>query len=338
MKTVKIPYKPRDYQREVHDCSAQFRVVVWHRRCGKTICAINELIRYALTHPKTVNWYVAPTYRQAKMIVWEDPDMLSKYLPDNLVVKKNASELTVKLVNGSVIAIKGADNPDSLRGANPQFLVLDEYGDMKKDVWDAIFRPILTENKGKAIFIGTPKGKNHFHRVFRNGVENIKNWDSFYLSASTSKVFTDEELSEVRAESTEHLFKQEYECYWHDSEGTVFRRIRENATSAVADADSSHLYYVGVDLGRHQDWTVISVIDRTTHQQVYFDRFNQIDWGLQKAKIEAVARRFNNAQIIIDRTGVGDPIEEELTRAGLSVEGFGYSNTSKKHLIEILYQ
>lgn len=272
----------------------------------------------------------------AKGIVWRDPDMLFRFLPKEIIKDKNETELIVRLINGSMIELKGADTPDSLRGANPRGVILDEYGDMKTDVWDAVIRPVLEANNGWAIFIGTPKGKNHFYKLFRNGKDGIADWESFYLSAHDSTIFTTDQLSKIRSETLEHLYLQEYECHWHEDAGTVFRRIKENATSTRKEPERGHLYYIGVDLGRLMDWTVISVVDRNTHEQVYLDRFNEIEWKLQEARIEAITRRYNNGRIILDRSSVGDPIEEALVRKGLSVEGFTYTSQTKKDLIEKL--
>lgn len=122
----------------------------------------------------------------------------------------------------------------------------------------------------------------------------------------------------------------------YSDDGQVFRRIKENATASEQEPLSDHTYSIGVDLARLRDWTVISVIDEQTHKQVYIDRFNQVDWNLQESRIEACARRFNNAAIRIDATGLGDAIVQSLERRGLSVKPYTLTNQSKKDLIDNL--
>jgi hypothetical protein len=131
----------------------------------------------------------------------------------------------------------------------------------------------------------------------------------------------------------QHIWEGEYDL---SVEKRVLRRIKENATAIQREVVDGENYVVGVDLARHVDWTVLIVFDEATHKMVYFDRFNQIDWSLQKARIEAVARRYNNALVRIDATGVGDAISNDLERTGLRVKPFVLTNENKKNLIDNL--
>ena len=124
------------------------------RRFGKTVLAINELIRFAIQYPNRRSWYVGPTYRQAKQNVWDDPKSgIFSFLPKELISKVMQTELTIKLVNGHLIEFKGTDNKEKLRGVGLVFVVLDEFGQMREDVWDTIIRPMLADERGKALFI-----------------------------------------------------------------------------------------------------------------------------------------------------------------------------------------
>src|SRR3990172_1691017 len=151
MQTVNLPYQfdpaTRPYQLDVLRNPARFKSLIIHRKAGKTALALNELIRQSQLAPGKVFWYVAPFYRQAKEIIWRDPDMLAKYLPDEIVARKNESELAVYFKNGSVLALKGADKPDSLRGPNPRFTVLDEFPTMHPTAWDENINPTVFSNQ-----------------------------------------------------------------------------------------------------------------------------------------------------------------------------------------------
>lgn len=328
-----IDYVPHDYQLQVHNNPARFRLVVAHRRFGKTTLAVNEIIKGALSK-KGRYFYVAPYRNQAKMIAW---GIFSEFIPQELIKKKNDTELIIELVNGSEIALKGTDqDPDRLRGAGLHGVVLDEYGDMKQDVWPAVIRPMLSDTKGWAIFIGTPKGRNHFHALYSRGEDEGEDIQSFLFPASRTGLIDDQELASAKKDLPERLYVQEYECEWLEGQGSVFRKIDQCIRGEFEEPQPNRMYVMGVDLARLQDFTVLIVMDRHTHHVVAYDRFNDVDWGFQKAKIEALARKYNTAQIKVDATGVGDPIEEDLRKAGLNVEGIRYTSDVKKNLIENL--
>src|SRR3990167_5034958 len=139
---ITIPYHfdppKRPWQLKVLQESSRFKILVMPRKSGKTALAINKLLIEAFKKPGKTFWFVAPTYRQAKEIVWKDPEMLKTFLPEELIEKKNELDLSIYLKNGSVLSVKGADEPDALRGPNPAMVVLDEFALMKPEVWTEI--------------------------------------------------------------------------------------------------------------------------------------------------------------------------------------------------------
>lgn len=343
----------RPYQGQIFFDKRRNKVLVIHRRAGKTSLALNKLL-YDATLPENygkVYYYVCPTQRQAKDIVWKAPDMLQKYLPDYVVEKRNEVELTIYLkkgivkgvkggkdlpCGGSQIYIKGADDPDSLRGTNPYGVVLDEYAQMRPEVYNEIFRPVLAANGGWIWFMGTPKGKDDFYAKYNYAKEHPKQWQSYLLKASQSNVIPAENLAEAKNEMHEKAFSQEFECEFLEGTGIIFRRIGENVYGQFEEPSQSKQYKMGVDLARLHDYTVLTVIDRHTHNVVYFDRFKEIDWQFQKARIEALARRYNNCPITIDATGIGDAISGDLRRLGLQIQDIRFTSQTKKDLIENL--
>lgn len=314
-------------------------MIVWHRKAHKTTLAVNELIRWAATVPGTY-WYVAPYYNQAKKIVWQDPEMLPKYCPPEIWKNRNNSELYVPFPNGSILYVMGADKPDSLRGPNPRGVVLDEYGDIKLDVWSAIIQPIMTANpKAWTWFVGTPKGQNDFWVKYNYALQGNSNWYATLLKASTSGIIQQEGLEEAKRTTTQAFYQQEYECEFLENAGSFFRRVKENLWDGNLQPEYGHSYKLGVDLAKYQDWTVITPFDLSTFRVGLQDRFNQVDWNLQKARIEAAAHRFGGAIITVDSTGVGDPIAEDLRNKGLPLnpeEGFKFTENSRRQLLDHL--
>lgn len=294
---------------------------------------VNDIISKALMN-KGVYYYIMPTYRQVKQVIWDD--LLDKHLPKEVYSKKNESELTIHFVNGSILRFVGSEDIDKHRGINPIYTVFDECQEIKEEMWTTIIQPVIRENKGRVSFIGTPKGKNWFYYLLQSAKTNPK-WYWDVKSVYDTKGISEDELEEAKTTTLQHIFNQEYLCEFQDDGSGVFRRVRNNIFGDLSlFPDPRKKYIMGVDLARHVDWTVLIVVDRHTHQVVHFDRFNQIDWALQKARIEATARRWNMCPIRIDSTGIGDPICEDLERMGLIIEPYKFTNESKKALIENL--
>lgn len=313
----------------------RFKTLIWHRRARKTTTAIIELVKQSQMRVGPY-WHIFPTYGEAKNAIWRDPNMLFGIIPPELIVKKNESELVVYFKNGSYIQLIGADNPDRLRGAGPMGVVLDEYDTMKDDVWP-IIEPILRANGGWAWFIGTPKGKQKLFRSYNLGQSNNSEWFSSLLRADKSGVISPEQLAESRATSiNEAFFNQEWLCEFIEGVGSVFRNVRECMVSEEEEPKDGHFYVIGLDLAKVTDYTSISIFDRANNKQVHREKFNTLEWPFQKAKIKAIAEKYNNALVVIDATGIGDPIADDLLRSGVAVEPFKISEQSKKELIEKL--
>lgn len=330
--TIPHNYSPRGYQLDFLRSKARFKGAVWHRRSGKSKTALNEqVIRTQLK--KGVYYYVLPTYKQAKQVVWDT--MVKEHVPDAIVSKRNESELAIHYRNGSIQRFVGCEDPDSHRGINPIDVVFDEYSEMSEEMWTAIIQPVLRENHGTATFIFTPKGKNHAWNLMQRTKEDPE-WFWSVKSVDDTGAIDRRELEKARQQSTEALYRQEYECSFEEGAGQFFRRVRDAVWKPQDWPQEGHRYKLGVDLAKYQDWTVLTPFDRTTFDVGPQDRFNQVDWNLQKAKIEACARKHNGARVVVDSTGIGDPITEDLQRAGLSVLPFKFTETSRRQLLDNL--
>jgi phage terminase large subunit len=205
-------YAPREDFLALHDRTRRWGIAVCHRRAGKTVACINDLIRAAAlcTNKSPRFAYIAPQLNQAKDIAWA---YLLEYTECFGGKRRiNASELWVELPrNGARIRIYGADNPDRLRGIYLDGAILDEFGDMDPTVWTQVIRPALSDRKGWAIFIGTPKGKNTFHTLWTLA-EDDEDWFRLMLRASETGLLDAKELTDARKMMSEDEYAQEYEC------------------------------------------------------------------------------------------------------------------------------
>src|SRR3990167_3693375 len=336
---VEITFPPQDllpHQKEVIRDPHRFKVLVWHRRARKTTTAIIELVKQALQNVGPY-WHIFPTYTEAKDAVWRDPNMLFRIIPEEIIAKKNEQDLVVFLKNRSYIQLKGADDPDALRGAGPMGLVFDEFQKQKIEAWQTL-EPVIRENHGFAWFIGTPMGKNHlFDFYIRVQHEKFPEWRSWLLRASQSNVIKPQILEEARRTAiNEAFYNQEYEVAWLEGVGQVFKGVRDIATSVPEPPVAGKSYVIGVDLAKHQDYTVLVVFDRETNRQVFQDRFNKIDWVFQKNKIAEISRHYNHALCVVDATGIGDPIVDDLARVGIAVEPIKITEMNKRDMVEKL--
>ena len=211
---IEIPYTPRPGQAQLHGelQAKRWGVVVCHRRWGKTVMAINHLLRDAVLNGKTNPRfaYIAPTYRQAKAVAW---DYLKQFAGAVPMVRFHETELRADLPNGARIQLLGAENPDSLRGIYLDGAVLDEMADMPESLFPEIIRPALSDRKGWALFIGTPRGHNAFFDLY-NAAEGQDDWHTSIYRASETGILDAEELDAARAMMTPDQFEQEFECSW----------------------------------------------------------------------------------------------------------------------------
>jgi phage terminase large subunit len=236
--SVTIPYQPRPLQKSVHSAmrSHRFGVLVCHRRFGKTVLSVNELIRSALTSKKARPryGYIAPTYRQGKAVAWDYLRHFSAPVPG---VGVNVSELRIDYPNGGQVRIYGGDNPDSLRGLYFDGVVLDEYGLHPANVFSEVIAPALSDRAGWALFIGTPNGRNQFYEMATKArllqSENHPDWHFAEHKASDTGYVAPEELRAAKAVMTDDEYAQEYECSFEAAvKGAIYTKELEAARTS----------------------------------------------------------------------------------------------------------
>lgn len=341
--TLPFNFEPRNYQLpflEAMDGGIDRAVLVWHRRSGKDKACFNYMCKRA---GEVVGnyFYFLPTYTQAKKVVWDNIDNDGFKMIDHLpkeIAERNASELKFTLWNGSIVQLIAADRFEQTSvGTNPKGVVFSEFSITEPQVWDFV-RPILKVNKGWAIFNFTPRGLNHAWKVLQIAKENKERWFWEILTIENTGVLTLKDIQEEKKEGMpQDLIDQEYFCKFIEGAGQFFRRVNENAViEGELNVEHNHRYKIGVDLAKHEDYTVITIMDLMTFNVGKQIRFNQLDWNLQKAKIEAVARKYNNAEVWIDSTGVGEPIFEDLANTGINIAPFKFTEQSRKDLLNNL--
>jgi len=265
-KIVTIPYRPHAGQVLLHNDTHRFKTIVCGRRWGKTIYAANKIIKAAVIDPG-LYWYIAPTYRQAKLIAW---DIFKHFaVPEILAGKPNEADLKIVLKTDAMIMLMGADNPDSLRGVGLRGSVLDEFADIKREVWTKIVRPMLADYKGWADFTGTPKGKsNHLYEHFirdkkffdkdyrtpeNMAIEPDDDFKSFTFKTVDNPYIDPMEVEKARQELAPQYFRQEWEASFEDYTGIVYKEF--SPATHVFSMSREFVkpwwrMYVGIDTGR----------------------------------------------------------------------------------------
>ena len=232
-------------QSDIFTCPDRFRVVVAGRRFGKTFLSTAELLHRALREPNQNVWYLSPTYKASKDVCW---DMLISQIPPEYITKTNETALKIDFKNGSSISLKGAEKPDNLRGRAIDFVVLDEFADMKPEAWYEVIRPSLSgrQSQGEALFIGTPKGRNHFYDLYGKGVDHDDGWSSYQYTTIEGGNVPPEEIESAKADLDTRTFQQEYEAQFVNYSGIIYYGFKREESVKRHDGDRS-VIHVGMD-------------------------------------------------------------------------------------------
>lgn len=226
---LEIDYKPRDQIRAFHDRKERFAIIVAHRRFGKTVAAINDLIRscFVIDRPNVRVAYIAPYLSQAKAVAWDYALEFTRDIPE---IKVNHSELRIDFLNGARFRLFGADNYNAMRGLYFDAVVLDEMADFPASAWSNVIRPALADRRGSATFISTPKGKNEFWELWHEAQDD-PNWFTAMLKASDTSILDQEELDEARRTMGDDRYEQEFECSFEAAiQGAFYAKEMKEAT------------------------------------------------------------------------------------------------------------
>lgn len=290
----KLQIKLSKPQSRVFNSPARFRINVAGRRSGKTYLAKVLLVAAALKDKNQRVWYVAPTYRMAKQIIWSEIKELVLSM-GYAASKPNESDLSIPLLNGSMISLRGADNGDSLRGVGIDFLVMDEAQDMNEETWFAVLLPALADRGGRAVFCGTPKGFNWFYDLYSFGLSE-DDWAVFRSTTLEGGQVPPEEIERSRTFMDERLFKQEFEASFETLAGRVYSRFErdDNVDDDVGDYGGE--IYVGMDFNVNPMSAVIAC--RAGDELHVFDEIELMDANTELMAL-ALLERFPNRHITV---------------------------------------
>ena len=287
----KVTSAPHAGQEEVIRSNARFKVIVCGRRWGKTLLAIVTILLEALNNPNGLYWYVAPTYRQAKNIAWRllmaKVRLFPKWYQDKCRIEKN--NLIIELPNHAIIELKGAQDPDSLVGSGLDGVVLDEYA-METygmaPVWKEAIRPALSDKRGWAIFISSPRGYNHFYELYDYS-QTAEGWESWKMPTSTNPFISKKELDAAKQEVGDDLYSQEYEAEFRKRSGLVYKEFnrQDHVIPEILPKDipSQWQLEIGLDFGAsHPTAAIFVMFDHVTDTAYVVDEHYESEWTTDK--------------------------------------------------------
>ena len=331
-----IDYTPHAAQQQIHDArGARFRTVCCGRRFGKTMLAAAELLDCAaLTAPGDYGW-IAPYYWTAERGVEALKGIapgLVRFKGQNPVVGHFAGPL-----GDCRFIFCSSDNPDSIPGLGFQGIVLDECAQIDKRTYDVSIRPTISQTSGWQLAISTPRGRNWFYDLHTKGFESgDPSYRSFIFPSDANPFFPRDEMGLAKATLPEDVYRQEYLAEFLEDSAGVFRGVDGCLVEGIGNREEVRGFgtvIVGCDVAKHTDWTVCIAVDAKTGRCLEMERFNQLDWPVQRERIAAFAKRWR-ARLVMDATGVGDPVYDDLCRVLPSVTGFKITGASKRELVQ----
>ena len=319
---IEIPYSPREYFVPFHESGKRWSIIVAHRRSGKTTSTINHLLRDALLKQNTRYAFIAPYRNQSKAIVWDFLKNYSNVIPGR---DYNESELCAKFPNGSKITLYGADNPDALRGLGFDGVVFDEYSQQPSNIFTEIIRPALADKGGYAIWVGTPKGKNEFWRLYENADES---WYKTLLTVDNTKILSLEELEDAKKSMSEDEFQQEFYCSFEAAMKGAFyaqelSKARIEGRITHVPHENGYPVYTWWDLGM-ADSTAILFFQHITNQWRLIDAYENSGEGLEhyinylQDKKYIYGQHYAPHDIEVRELGSGQSRYETARRLGLN--------------------
>lgn len=337
--TVTLPL-PHPKQADIRTHPAKRKVICAGRRFGKTHMAASEGVERGLQGRRVL--FASPTQDQVDTF-WTLAKAWLQPVLDRKLLYKNESRRIIEFPGGGRIKAKTAWNADTMRGDYGDFIVLDEYAQMTPDVWDYVVSPMLLDTDGDCWFISTPVRRNHFFTLYQKAVQDdTGRWKEFYATTHDNPFLSQDALADLTADMSEEAYQQEIMAMFLEGAGAVFRNL-DACMNADWDLDPRTMLYdvkvAGVDWGKQQDYSVISVFDVTTGHEVDLDRFNKIDYTVQRDRVLSLCAHWGVKYLWVEHNSIGIPNFEMLQRdapEGLEVVAFETTPSSKPPLIENL--
>lgn len=310
------------------------------RRAGFTKGAANNTIQVFLAGKKKKGLWVDTVNSNIERYVDRFFIPSLKKLPPELW--KWQKQQKILRIGSSYMDFRSAETPENIEGFGYDYMILNEAGIILKDpyLWANAILPMTWDSDCQVFIGGTPKGGGGvFEELYNRGTDPMQTkYASFYLTTFDNPYVPDWKIKEDMKTMPQRVIDQEIYGAFLEDTGVVFHGVKDIAilNPKGEEPKEGHLYVVGADLARHEDFTVLTVYDRANNHQVLQMRFNQIEWPFIRSKIKEVSKRYNNALVKLDSTGVGDPTYDDLSRENVPVEPIKFTNTLKKQLIEKL--
>ena len=317
----------------IEDETIKFIVLTTGRQWGKTLLGMNLLLKWTITNPGVKSMWVSPVYSQASKVF----ETLSVAVGGTPVVKSvNRSSLTMTFINGSSIIFKSGERADTIRGNTVDYLVVDEAAFIKNDVWNTVLKQTTMVKGKKVLFISTPKGKNFLYDLHLRGQsEEYPSYISLQGTSYDTPYISHDELLDAKKVLPEDIFKQEILGEFVDDGGEVFKDIETYCTlTEWVPKQESKKYYAGLDLGRSNDYTVLTILD-DEGKVVYVYRDRHKAWDLIVNEVVRQIKKYN-AQLQVEVNNVGDVIYEQIKKKHQNTHPFITTNGSKQNIIEDL--
>jgi len=322
-------------QKELFESPARFKIIACGTRWGKSTVSANKVINYGLDNPKATIWWTAPTFEISevgKETIFKTANGIDLFLRENKVRK------ILPMITQSQIQFKSADNPVSLLAKGDiDLLIVDEPAQIPDEVWHRYLRRTILDHCGEAWFPGTPKGKNWFYENFLLGQDSsYPEFASFHHPTWDNPLLDKQEIELIKRTTPELIFRQEYGAEFLEDASSVFRNIDLCAIGKLEKPKPGKRYIIGSDPAKYRDFWVNIVGEADRPNVIAIQRSNKLDWGFQKQRLFLLAKEYNNAHVLIDSTGVGDPLYEDLSRIGLNINPYHFTAESKRQIIENL--
>ena len=339
---IQLPIKNFPKQQEIFDCPARYVIVPKGRRFGATNGSANNFIKMAIQRKFKKGLWVDTVNSNIERYVerYFIPKLLRLSPPGGKWHWRKQQKILTIL--DSYIDFRSVDQPENIEGFGYDYAFLNEAGIILKNeyLWQNAIRPMLWDYKCHTIAAGTPKGKGVFHELYQRGLDkNQSDFASFKFSSFDNPYIQRDLIMEDIKSMPQRVVSQEIYADFLDDTGVVFRGVRDIATldpNKIPDVDYTHMYVIGCDVAKLVDYTVIAVYDRTDNHQVFQMKFNNLEWPAIQGRIQHVSRKYNNALVYLDSTGVGEPTFDQLSRSGVPVEAIHLTNELKKQMIEKL--
>ena len=329
---IKLP-KLHAAQQKVHDEAKRFNVLDCGRRFGKTSMAI-YLVVMALLAGQPVAWF-SPTYKMLEDVWRQINERIFLIIQD-----KSEQEHRIETITGGILDMWSLDAADAARGRKYALVIVDEAAMVANlmDIWNLVIRPMLMDLEGDAWFFSTPKGRNGFYKLHLFGRdEDNRDWKSWVFPSWANPYLPKAEIEALKETMTEEAYRQEILAEFLENAGSVFRNIAAATMALVNDSPTNHIGHniiAGVDWGKQNDFTAISIGCAQCRRELALDRFNQIDYSFQVTRLAALFHTWNVKDALIELNSIGQPLFEQLQRMGLSVSGFTTTGQTKPPLIE----